>query len=115
MNARTPTSFANATPIELSMFDMSRWKPITPERFAELFVEQFYAVEPGMPVASNFEELPDGRLRAVVYAPMRPLGADFERNRNTVEPHMVIIYDETSKKPTIMMRTDAMLDKEPAY
>lgn len=106
MNARTPSFDTNtSTPVELSIFDFSRWKPVTPEMFLSHFAEAAFTVADDEPIATQAEDMPDDRIRMVVYAKMQSL---HDRSHIAVEPYLVVLYDPENRKHSVaMMRTDA--------
>lgn len=111
MNAMTPKmNTDDAAPVELSMFDFARWKPVTPEMFLSHFGEAAFTVSGGEPIATEAEDMPNGTIRMVVYAKMQSL---HDRKHIAVEPYLVVLYNPENRKHSVaMMRTDAQPYKE---
>lgn len=99
------TGDAHAT-TTTGVYDVSRWRPIKPERFLEELGNAGYTLAEGGDLRVSCDSLPDTRQRQVLWAEVKPL--DFQ-GVTAVEPYLMLLYGVEDARLTAFERTDVNL------
>jgi len=95
---------------KLGMFDLTRWKPITPVQYIDEFGSLFLTIDEPEEVKTTSETLPSGAIRCVTSATVLYPG-----NREPVaefEPYLLMIFypESDHQRPNLCFkRTDVEL------
>lgn len=94
----------------LALYDLSRWKPLTTQRFAELLGACTTTFDEPDQLVTKVEGLPDGRVRLVTCAMLiTSEGTDAMPPKAEHAPYLMQLYSPERGESFYFMRTDADL------
>lgn len=91
---------------DISVYDLARWKPITPEEYVREMSRIAADLNDGV-FETETETLPDGRTRLSLNT---DVVASVVGAKSGYSPYLTVLYDPETDKSTTFRRTDVRLE-----
>lgn len=88
-------------------YDFADWKPVTPQRYAELVGEAARTDDELSEMKTTVETLPDCRVRVVLHASVRRRSDDGSVVSG-VEPYLSVLHDDETGRSVCFVRQIAL-------
>lgn len=93
---------------DLSVWDLSIWKPCTKEEYLEMFGEVFLTLDEPETTITWGERLPDNRMRIVTFASIKRF-TETDGPEGGNEPFLMILANSETGKQFYFVRSDVEL------